>query len=78
MKLVIEYENVTQKLYWQCCNILSYIFIFHKQFCFNVSGLKIIGYLITDNNLESPCTFPWLVLMFLYVTYFILTEQTAG
>jgi hypothetical protein len=35
---------------------LSYTFIFHKQFYFVVSGLKIIGHGNPDNNLESPCT----------------------
>jgi hypothetical protein len=34
---------------------LSYTFIFHKQFCFVVSGLKIIGHGNPDHNLESPC-----------------------
>jgi hypothetical protein len=35
--------------------LLSYTFIFHKQFYFVVSGLKIIGHGNPDNNLESPC-----------------------
>jgi hypothetical protein len=30
--------------------------MFHKQFYFAVSGLKIIGHGNPDNNLESPCT----------------------
>jgi hypothetical protein len=35
--------------------LLSYIFIFRKQFCFVVSGLKIMGHGNPDNNLELPC-----------------------
>jgi hypothetical protein len=37
--------------------VLSYTFIFRKQFYFVVSGLKIIGHGNPDNNLESPCSY---------------------
>jgi hypothetical protein len=40
---------------WHSLKLLSYIFIFHKQFYFVISGLKIIGHENPDNNLESPC-----------------------
>jgi hypothetical protein len=35
---------------------VTYVFIFHKQFYFVVSGLKIIGHGNPDKNLESLCT----------------------
>jgi hypothetical protein len=35
-------------------NFFSYNFIFHEQFYFVISGLKIIGYRKPDNNLELP------------------------
>jgi hypothetical protein len=43
----------------QRCQIkrFRYIFIFHKRFYLNISGLKTIGHRNTDNNLKSPCTF---------------------
>jgi hypothetical protein len=36
-------------------NLFSYTFIFHNQFCYALSGLKIIFHGNTDNNLESSC-----------------------
>jgi hypothetical protein len=60
IKLLMEYESVTQKNLLPvkpmlCCQIISYTFIFRKQFYFVVSGLKIIGQGNPDNNLESHC-----------------------
>jgi hypothetical protein len=57
----MEYENVTQKVLFGHAghsSLMSWLintFIFHKQFCFVVSGLKIIGHGNHDNNLELSC-----------------------
>jgi hypothetical protein len=39
--------------------LLSYCFIYHKQFHFVVFSLKIMGYKICNNNLESPDRGRW-------------------
>jgi hypothetical protein len=64
IKLLTEYENVTQKFSYGNTvfipwvrKFLSYTFIFYLV----VSGFKIIGYGKPDNNLESPCTFNSLI-----------------
>jgi hypothetical protein len=57
MRLLTEYENVFGNV------VLAALtsgrkydtLIFHKQFYFVVSGLKIIGYGNPDCNVESPC-----------------------
>jgi succinate dehydrogenase/fumarate reductase-like Fe-S protein len=36
---------------------LELVFIFHKQFYYVVSGLKIVGYGNPDNSFESSCTY---------------------
>jgi hypothetical protein len=53
----MEYENVTQGVLFIMESILQNIFVFHKQFYFIVSGLKIIGWGNPDNNLDSLCIF---------------------
>jgi hypothetical protein len=63
IKLLTEYESVTQKLLLFIDSMLqnakqfhySTPFIFRKQFSFVLSGLKIIGHGESDNNLESNC-----------------------
>jgi hypothetical protein len=57
----MKYESVTQKVLFGnavfavLMSRLSYTFIYRKQFYFVVSGLKIIGHVNPDNNLESSC-----------------------
>jgi hypothetical protein len=46
--------NILQCLFYRLWNVLSYFFIFRKQFYFIFSGLKIIGLGKPDNNVESP------------------------
>jgi hypothetical protein len=52
--LLTEHESVIQKVLLPVeQNFLSCVFIFHKQFHFIASGLKIIRHGNLDNNLES-------------------------
>jgi hypothetical protein len=55
-------------------NLLSYTFIFRKQFYFVVPGLKFIGHGNPDNNLESPC----IMVRFKFLTSVILKLCAYG
>jgi hypothetical protein len=63
MKQLTEYESVTQKVLFGNAVLAAFMFIFHKQFYFVVSGLKIICHGNPDNNLESLCIITVLLLL---------------
>jgi hypothetical protein len=59
IKLLIQYESVTQKVLSSVESILQNAKqLRHAQFYFVFSGLKIICYGNPDNILESHCTIP--------------------
>jgi hypothetical protein len=72
----------SEVLILQVVTLLSYTFIFRKQFYFLISGLKIIGHGNPDNNLESPCIYGlgwfyrwknvsviWLLILYAFLSY---------
>jgi hypothetical protein len=56
IKLLTEYEHECGEYTVAKKKVMSYTFIFRKQFDFVFSGLKIIGHGNPDNNLESHCS----------------------